>query len=73
MVIILILFIIIIHLKIHHVASGLVNESDLLDALNSGKVAGAALDVFTEEPPTKKLADLISHPNLISTPHIGAR
>jgi D-3-phosphoglycerate dehydrogenase len=49
---------------------GIVNEDDLLEALNSGKVAGAALDVFAQEPPG--LTKLIEHPNLICTPHLGA-
>ncbi len=49
---------------------GIVSESDLLDALNSGKVSGAAFDVFTEEPPANY--DLIKHPNFIATPHLGA-
>ena len=49
---------------------GLVNEKDLFDALQSGKVAGAALDVFEEEP-TKNM-ELVSHPNVICTPHLGA-
>ncbi|MDD5232225.1 MAG: phosphoglycerate dehydrogenase [Syntrophales bacterium] len=49
---------------------GIIKERDLLDALNSGKVAGAALDVFEEEP--TKNADLVNHPNVISTPHLGA-
>lgn len=49
---------------------GVVNESDLADALRSGKLAGAATDVLTEEPPVNGnplLADDI--PNLIITPH----
>jgi D-3-phosphoglycerate dehydrogenase len=49
---------------------GIVNEDDLLAALESGQVAGAALDVFAQEPPG--ITPLISHPNLICTPHLGA-
>ncbi len=49
---------------------GLVSEKDLHDALKSGKVAGAALDVFEEEPP--KNTDLIGLDNVICTPHLGA-
>ena len=49
---------------------GVVCEKDLLDALNSGKVAGAGIDVFEEEP-TKNL-ELINHPKVSCTPHIGA-
>ena len=50
---------------------GIIDESALLDALNSGKVARAALDVFEKEPPG--LTELVSHPLLIATPHIGAQ
>ncbi len=49
---------------------GIVHEKDLYDALVSGQVAGAALDVFEEEP-TKNM-DLISLDNVICTPHLGA-
>jgi D-3-phosphoglycerate dehydrogenase / 2-oxoglutarate reductase len=49
---------------------GLVSEKDLYDALRSGKVAGAALDVFEEEPP--KNMELIGLDNVICTPHLGA-
>ncbi|MHB8908947.1 MAG: phosphoglycerate dehydrogenase [Syntrophales bacterium] len=49
---------------------GIVSEKDLYDALVSGKVAGAALDVFEEEP-TKNTA-LIALDSVICTPHLGA-
>ena len=50
---------------------GIIDESALVEALNSGKVAGAALDVFAEEPPG--LTEAVSHPGVIATPHIGAQ
>ncbi|MCA9015561.1 MAG: phosphoglycerate dehydrogenase [Planctomycetaceae bacterium] len=49
---------------------GIINEDDLADALESGKVAGAACDVFTQEPPENRR--LIDAPNMLSTPHLGA-
>jgi len=49
---------------------GIVNEKDLYEALESGKVAGAALDVFEKEPPED--LTLIKHPKVICTPHLGA-
>ena len=51
---------------------GVVSEADLLVALNEGKVAGAALDVFSSEPPPPSAAALLAHPNVICTPHLGA-
>lgn len=50
---------------------GIINEKDLLDALNSGKVRGAALDVFEKEPVDPD-NPLIKHPNIVCTPHLGA-
>jgi D-3-phosphoglycerate dehydrogenase len=50
---------------------GIIDEAALVEALNSGKVAGAALDVFSVEPPG--LTETVSHPRLIATPHIGAQ
>ena len=49
---------------------GIIDEKDLYDALVSGQVAGAALDVFVEEP--TKNAALIALDNVICTPHLGA-
>lgn len=50
---------------------GVIDESALLDALNSGKVAGAGLDVFVAEPPG--LTELVAHPRVVGTPHVGAQ
>ena len=50
---------------------GIINEDALLDGLNSGRIAGAALDVFSQEPPGTSA--LVTHPNVIVTPHIGAQ
>ena len=47
-----------------------VEEAALLEALNSGKVAGAGLDVYEEEP--TKNTELVNHPRVSATPHIGA-
>jgi len=47
-----------------------VDEAALLEALNSGKIAGAGIDVFPEEPPQN--LELIRHEKISVTPHIGA-
>jgi len=52
---------------------GIVHEGDLLAALESGHVAGAAIDVWSEEPPaTETVKRLIQHPRVVVTPHLGA-
>ncbi|MBI3605522.1 MAG: phosphoglycerate dehydrogenase [Nitrospirae bacterium] len=50
---------------------GIINETDLYEALKSGKVAGAALDVFEKEPVDPK-HPLLTLDNFIATPHLGA-
>ena len=49
---------------------GTVDEQGLYDALKSGKIAGAGLDVFEQEPPTNN--PLLSLDNAMLTPHLGA-
>jgi len=53
---------------------GMIDESALYDALESGHIAGAGIDVFTTEPPApdSPAAKLISHPKVVATPHLGA-
>ncbi|CAG8978695.1 hypothetical protein HYALB_00004678 [Hymenoscyphus albidus] len=61
--------------KVLNVArGGIYNEPALLSALNSGIISGAALDVFTSEPPTPSSAAeaLARHPKVVATPHLGA-
>ena len=50
---------------------GIIDEFALLAALESGQVAGAALDVFASEPPGA--SELVRHPKVIATPHVGAQ
>ena len=52
---------------------GIINPEALLEALNAGTVAGAALDVYLGEPPENQAElALIQHPNVLAVPHLGA-
>jgi len=50
---------------------GIIDETALLGALESGQVAAAGLDVFAQEPPG--LNALVAHPHVVATPHIAAQ
>lgn len=50
---------------------GVIDEAALLEALKSGKVAGAGLDVFATEPPGE--SELVNHPRVVCTPHVGGQ
>lgn len=50
---------------------GVIDDDALLEALNDGKIAQVALDVFEVEPPPKD-SGLVAHPNVVCTPHLGA-
>ena len=58
-------------LLVNAARGGIVDEDALLEALNSGAVGGAALDVFVEEP-AKAGHPLVAHERVICTPHLGA-
>ncbi len=58
-------------LVINAARGGIVDEEALLEALDSGQVGAAGLDVFDEEPPPPG-HPLVNHPNVICTPHLGA-
>jgi len=61
------------NLRVINVArGGIIDEADLLAALNAGKLAGAALDVFETEPPTGVGMELAKHEKVLCTPHLGA-
>jgi D-3-phosphoglycerate dehydrogenase len=49
---------------------GVIDELDLIEGLDSGKIAHAALDVFDNEPNPRK--EILTHPKISLTPHIGA-
>ena len=51
---------------------GIVDENALLQAIKSGHIAAAALDVLEEEPPTDASLELRMHPNVVVSPHLGA-
>lgn len=51
---------------------GIYKEEDLPALIDEGYIAGAALDVYSSEPPTDELYEILKHPHIISTPHLGA-
>jgi D-3-phosphoglycerate dehydrogenase len=58
-------------LLVNAARGGIVHEAALLEALEDGRVGGAALDVFEQEP-TPPGHPLVAHPRVICTPHVGA-
>ncbi len=57
---------------VHAARGGIVDDKALLNALKTGKIAGAALDVFETEPLDDIGREIVSLPNVVATPHLGA-
>lgn len=58
---------------INSARGNVVHSGDLLEAVKSGQVGGAALDVYEQEPPKDPTTlELLAHPNVVCTPHLGA-
>jgi D-3-phosphoglycerate dehydrogenase / 2-oxoglutarate reductase len=51
---------------------GIFEEADLVDLLNDGTIGAVALDVYSVEPPDASFAELLAHPKVVCTPHLGA-
>jgi len=51
---------------------GIYEESDLVELLDEGILGGVALDVYSTEPPTEEIYQMLAHPKVICTPHLGA-
>ncbi|MDX1618852.1 MAG: NAD(P)-dependent oxidoreductase, partial [Balneolaceae bacterium] len=51
---------------------GIYREDDLPELIDRGVVHGIALDVYSQEPPSKEIYEILQHPSIICTPHLGA-
>ncbi len=51
---------------------GIYEEADLAQLLDEGVLGGVALDVYSTEPPTEEIYQMLAHPKVICTPHLGA-
>lgn len=51
---------------------GIINETDIVELLDSGVVGGIALDVYSVEPPDDSFSAMLKHPKVVCTPHLGA-
>jgi len=51
---------------------GIFEEGELLELLENGTVEAVALDVYSQEPPPESLLELLKHPKVVCTPHLGA-
>ncbi|HKJ44649.1 MAG TPA: phosphoglycerate dehydrogenase [Balneolales bacterium] len=51
---------------------GIYNEEDMKELLENGTIAGLAVDVYTQEPPSETFLEILKMPNVVCTPHLGA-